>query len=78
MSVFKGKEGFISFLSNCEDQTFDKAIDYINMRGFLEGMYGRVPWMKDKEILIEAMEYANSFYDSVREYWENKYGEKIE
>lgn len=48
------------------------------MRGFMEGMYGIVPWMRDKEILIKAMEYANSSYDSVRDYLENKYGEKIE
>lgn len=77
MSVFKGKEEFIQFLSNCDTVTFDKAIGYINVVGFLEGLYNIAPWIKDKDILLEAMEYANGSYDSAREYLENKYGNKI-
>lgn len=38
-SNFNEKEKFILFLSNCDDIAFDKAIEYINIKGFFEGMF---------------------------------------
>lgn len=64
---FNGKDAFISFLSNCDDKAFSKAIKYINMKGFLEGLHDHLLF-DNENILIEAMEYANSSYDWVREY----------
>ena len=72
------KEAFIQFLSNCDATTFYRTIEYINMKGFLEGMYGVFAWKKNQNTLLEAMEYANSSYDSVKEYLEDKYGDKID
>lgn len=75
-SIFNEKENFIRFLSNCDDIAFDKAISYINMKGFFEGMYGHLLF-NDKDTLIEAMEYANSSYTLIRDYLEAKYNVKI-
>ena len=66
-----GKDAFISFLSNCDDKTFSRAIKYINMKGFLEGLHDHLLF-NNENILIEAMEYANSSYDLVREYLKEK------
>lgn len=62
-----GKDSFISFLSNCDDEAFSRAIKYINMKGFLEGLHDHLLF-NNENILIEAMEYANSSYDLIREY----------
>lgn len=73
---FNGKEEFIHFLSNCDDIAFDKAISYINIKGFLEGMFDHLHF-DDENTLIEAMEFANGSYTLVRDYLEAKYNVKI-
>ena len=76
MSVFNEKEAFIQFLSNCDDVAFDKAISYINIQGFYEGLCDHL-FFNDKNVLIEAMDYGNSSYKSVKEYLEDKCGDEI-
>ena len=76
MYDFNEKEAFIQFLSNCDDIASDKAIEYINMKGFLEGMFGYLSF-DDTNTLIEAMEFTNSSYILVRDYLEAKYNVKI-
>lgn len=68
---FNGKDAFISFLSNCDDKAFLRAIKYINMKGFFEGMYDNLLF-NNEDILIEAMDFAYSSYDWVREYLNEK------
>lgn len=75
-SNFNEKEKFILFLSNCDDIAFDKAIEYINIKGFFEGMFDHL-FFDDKNTLIEAMEFANSSYTLVKDYLEAKYNVKI-
>ena len=71
-----GTKDFIHFLSNCDNITFEKAITYINIKGFFEGMFDNLLF-DDKNTLIEAMEFANSSYTLVRDYLEAKYNVKI-
>ena len=75
-SKFKAKDEFIHFLDTCDYIAFDKAIEYINIKGFLEGMFDHLLF-DDKNTLIEAMEFANSSYTLVRDYLEAKYDIKI-
>lgn len=71
-----GTKDFIHFLSNCDNITFEKAIAYINIQGFYEGMYDHLH-LDDRNLLIEAMEFVNSSYTSARDYLEAKYNVKI-
>ena len=73
---FNEKVRFILFLSNCDDIAFATAIEYINIKGFLEGMFAHLLF-DDKNTLIEAMEFANSSYTLVKNYLEAKYNVKI-
>lgn len=73
---FNEKEKFILFLSSCDDIAFNKAIEYINIKGFFEGMFDYLLF-DNKNTLIEAMEFANSSYTLVRDYLEAKYNVKI-
>ena len=75
-SKFKAKDEFIHFLDTCDYIAFNKAIDYINVRGFIEGMYDHLLFSSEN-ILIEAMEYANSSYTLIKDYLEAKYDIKI-
>lgn len=71
-----GTKDFIHFLSNCDNITFEKAITYINIKGFYEGLYDYLLF-DDRNLLIEAMEFADSSYASIRDYLEAKYNVKI-
>ena len=69
---YKNKDEFISFLSNCDELAFSKAIDYVNVKGFLEGMYDHLLFTQE-DTLTEAMDYAKSSCASIREYLKDKY-----
>lgn len=75
-SRYIGEKDFIHFLSNCDEVAFNKAIEYINIKGFFEGMFDYL-FFDDENTLIEAMEFANSSYTLVRDYLEAKYNVKI-
>ena len=38
-SRYIGEKDFIHFFSNCDEVAFNKAIEYINIKGFFEGMF---------------------------------------
>ena len=58
---------FREFIMNANDEQIIKVIEFINLAGFYDGMYGAS--CNDEDLATFAMYYANSNYTNVKNYF---------
>lgn len=62
---------FKEFISNATEEQIDKAIDFLNIVGFYQGISCRC-CCDDLEIVIKSIEYAKSNYTDVKYFLKEK------
>lgn len=58
---------FREFIANANEEKINKVIEFINMAGYYEGVYGDS--CNDAELVTFAMNYANSDYTNIKKYF---------